>query len=250
MLFGNETISEYTRTNVAIWMMMAFQAGLINIGGFMACHRFVSHVTGFATFFGYEINDANYKYAYGMLLVPVFFLLGCMLSAQLVDLRLKRHKRPKYYLAFGLIFFILLGVLTAGLFGYFGAFGEPFRHLRDYVLLASLCLVCGLQNATVTSVSRSVIRTTHLTGITTDLGIGLMRWLFLNEPELREEVVKEKKANLMRTGIILFFVFGSMAGGFVFTKWHYGGFAIPVLTSGGLFLLMYYFQVYRFRARA
>ena len=59
---------------------MAFQAGLINIGGFMACHRFVSHITGFATFFGYEINQADTSAALSMLVVPMFFLFGCMIS--------------------------------------------------------------------------------------------------------------------------------------------------------------------------
>jgi uncharacterized membrane protein YoaK (UPF0700 family) len=47
-------------------MMMAFQAGVLNIGGFMACHRFVSHVTGFATFFGYELNTNDSYHAIGM----------------------------------------------------------------------------------------------------------------------------------------------------------------------------------------
>lgn len=225
---------------------MAFQAGLLNIGGFMACHRFVSHVTGFATFFGYEVNRADYRDAYGMLVVPLFFLLGCMLSAQLVDIRLKQHKRPKYYLSFGLIFMLVFGILTAGLLGYFGSFGEPFLLSRDYVLLALLCLICGLQNATVTTVSKSVVRTTHLTGITTDLGIGLVR--LINRHKISEDMQKEIRAIMMRVGIILFFFFGSLVGGYAFTNWKYAGFVIPTLTSGSLFFLMYYFQVYRLRS--
>jgi uncharacterized membrane protein YoaK (UPF0700 family) len=105
LLFGNESISHYTKYNVSTWMLMAFQAGVLNIGGFMACHRFVSHVTGFATFFGYEINQKDSSHAIGMLIVPLFFLLGAMVSAQLVDIRLKLHKKPKYYISFGLIFY-------------------------------------------------------------------------------------------------------------------------------------------------
>lgn len=73
MLYGNESISHYTPANVSIWMSMAFQAGILNIGGFMACHRFVSHITGFATFFGHEINQADNSHAFGMLAVPLFF---------------------------------------------------------------------------------------------------------------------------------------------------------------------------------
>jgi uncharacterized membrane protein YoaK (UPF0700 family) len=240
MLYGNESISYYSKSNVSIWMLMAFQAGLLNIGGFMACHRFVSHVTGFATFFGYEINQADNSHAIGMLVVPLFFLLGAMISGFLVDIRLKMHKRPKYYLSFGFIFILLLAIYIGGVVGLFGVFGEPLNNRSDYLLLIILCFTCGIQNGSITSVSKSVIRTTHLTGITTDLGIGLAR--MLSAKKLSETMENEKKATLMRVGIILFFGLGSVAGGFVFSKLAYYGFIIPVATSGVLFSLMLYFQ--------
>ncbi len=241
MLYGNESISHYTPGNISIWMSMAFQAGILNIGGFMACHRFVSHVTGFATFFGHEINQVDNSHAFGMLAVPLFFLFGCMISGQLVDIRLKLHKSPKYYITFGLIFFLLCIVFALGVFGYFGKFGEPLELSRDYTLLILLCLICGIQNGTIATVSKSVIRTTHLTGVTTDLGIGIVR--FLNRANLKGEIGTEVQANLMRAGIIFFFGFGSVLGGYIFKKLQYAGFFVPALTSGLLFGAMLYFQV-------
>lgn len=226
---------------------MAFQAGVLNIGGFMACHRFVSHVTGFATFFGYELSQPGGS-AFGMLATPLFFLMGAMLSGYLVDIRLKLHKKPKYYISFGIIFVLITAVLIGGAAGYFGTFGEPFNASRDYALLMMLCLTCGIQNGTITTVSKSVVRTTHLTGITTDLGIGLMR--FFNRHSLGDNYNDETKPNLMRIGIIFFFGFGSVVGGFAFSKFNYFGFAIPVVTSGVLFALMLYFQVFRKQATA
>src|ERR1700683_794226 len=104
MLYGNESISTYNRSNISIWMALAFQGGALNIGGFLACGRFVSHVTGFATYFGVEVSRSNYFSALGMLLVPLFFLIGAILSGLLVDIRLKLHKRPKYYILFGILF--------------------------------------------------------------------------------------------------------------------------------------------------
>ncbi len=246
MLYDNETISQYTPTNIAIWMSLAFQAGLLNIGGFMACHRFVSHVTGFATFFGYEINQPDNSHAFGMLIVPLFFMFGCMLSGQLVDIRVRLHKRPKYYLTFGVIFSLICAVLILGVSGYFGKFGEPMEFYRDYILLVILCLTCGIQNGTITSVSKSVIRTTHLTGITTDLGLGIVR--FLNRERLKNDMANEVHANLMRAGIIFFFGFGSVFGGYAFSKLQYWGFVIPAITSGSLFGLMLYFQIFKNRS--
>lgn len=240
MIYGNESISQYTKSNMAIWMSMALQGGLLNMGGFLACHRFVSHITGFAAFFGVELTQTDHNRAVGMLIVPMFFLFGCMLSGLLVDIRLRLHKKPKYYISFGLIFILLLLVFLGGEFGYFGEFGEPLEQIHNYILLTTLCLVCGIQNGTITTVSKSVVRTTHLTGITTDLGIGIMRYFYRDK--LGHETKSEDKINAIRVGIIFFFILGSVIGGFVFKTYGFGGFIIPVITSGILFLLMLYFQ--------
>lgn len=243
MLYGNESISHYSKSNVCIWMLLAFQAGVLNIGGFMACHRFVSHVTGFATFFGYEVSRPDSSHAIGMLVVPLFFLIGAMISGFLVDIRLRLHKKPKYYLSFGMIFFLILIVLISGITGQLGIFGQPLNNSKDYVLLILLCLTCGIQNGSITTVSKSVVRTTHLTGITTDLGIGLMR--LISGPIIHEDMTDEKKAVYMRIGIIICFGLGSVVGGFTFARFEYMGFAIPAITSGFLFITMLYFQFFK-----
>ncbi len=248
MLFGNESISHYTRPNIVVWMTLAFQAGMLNIGGFMACGRFVSHVTGFAAFFGYELGAGHYDPAIGMLLVPIFFLFGAMLSGWLVDLRLRLHKKPNYYVAFGVIFALIFLSLVAGVLGAFGAFGASLDETQGHLLLALLCLTCGVQNGTITTVSRAVIRTTHLTGITTDLGIGFVR--LLNRARLGEALGDEERANSMRIGIIAFFTLGSACGGVIFHRFGFYGFAAPLLTSGALFGVTFYYQVLRASARA
>lgn len=220
---------------------MAFQAGLINIGGLMASHRFVSHITGFASYFGLHMTQEREFRSWSLLLIPLFFLVGGMISGQLVDLRLKLGKRPKYYLSFGFIFFLTLFVWIAGITGYFGPFAGPVEKVENYYLVSLLCLICGIQNGTITTVSRSVIRTTHLTGITTDLGIGLVR--MFHRDQLKGKIPQEGSMNFIRLGIILCFFAGSAIGALVFKKWHFGGFVFPVFISGGLFTLMLYFQV-------
>jgi len=243
MIFGSESISAYTRGNMSLWMVLAFQAGLLNTGGFLAYHSFVSHVTGFATLFGVELGVGNYGRALGALLVPLCFLLGAMICAVLVDLRLKMGKKPKYYVVFGVLFVLILAIEIGGFNGLWGEFGEPLLRPRDYVLLGLLCLACGVQNAIVSMVSRSVVRTTHLTGITTDLGIGLVR--MLNAGKLNGLASDEAKANWMRVGIILFFIFGSTVGFHVFRDFGFRGFLFPTIISGLLFFMMIYFQIFR-----
>lgn len=222
---------------------MAFQAGLLNVGGFMACHRFVSHVTGFATYFGVDIGNQEFGHALGMLVVPLLFLCGSMLSGLLVDIRLKLHLKPKYYIVFGVMFILIMTVVVGGFNGFFGQFGGPLNHSQGYLLLSLLCLICGLQNGTITSVSRAVVRTTHLTGITTDLGIGLVR--VLNRGRLKENVDDDIRANWMRAGIIVFFGLGSLTGAFVFAQMNYRGFIVPAAITGILFATTIYFQTSR-----
>lgn len=243
MLYGNESIASYSKANATLWMVLAFQAGLINVGGLMACHSFVSHITGFATLFVVDSRESGAMATIGILVVPLFFLVGAMVSGALIDLRLKLHKKPKYYVAFGVLFLLLSLAAVGGFNGFFGVFGESHHTTRDYTLIALLCLACGLQNGLVTLVSRSVVRTTHLTGITTDLGIGLVR--ILNSKRISESLGDERKANFMRAGIILWFLFGSAAGFEFFHRFEFRGFVFPAAIYGALFFLTYYFQVFR-----
>ena len=224
---------------------MAFQAGGLNIGAYLASHHFVSHVTGFATLFGNEVARADYPRAVGLLAVPALFLIGAMISGFLVDIRLKLKKKPKYYIVFGVMFFLTTMVVILGFNGVFGSFGNPLTVARDYLLMAILCLICGIQNGTITSVSRSVVRTTHLTGILTDLGIGLVR--VLNGTKIDGGVDEDARANLMRLGLISSFVLGSIVGGFLFPSAGFRGFLLPVLVSGALFGVTLYFQVLKRR---
>lgn len=226
---------------------MAFQAGLLNIGGFMAGHHIVSHVTGFATFFGYHVSQTENYQALKILVIPMFFLLGSIVSGYFVDIRLRQHKRPKYYITFGIIFFLILLVFLAGLIGFWGEFGGEAGTSKGYLLLIILCFVCGIQNGTITVVSKSIIRTTHLTGITTDLGLGIVR--FLKRGKLKEQLLDEGRSNLMRVGIITSFILGSIVGGFIFNRLHFFGFLLPTFISGGLFFLMVYYQIHPRQAK-
>lgn len=207
------------------WFSLSFMAGNINAGGFLAAERFVSHVTGFATLFGIEAASGRWDQALGILSVPVFFLCGSIVSAYLVDSRFHRGHRPHYDWVMLLVFTCLVAVAFGGQFNMFGVFGEALRLKQDYFLLALLCLASGLQNAAITTASGASVRTTHLTGITTDLGIGIVR--VLSTTQYNSTHVKEARANWMRVGTITSFAVGSFVGAFLFLKLKYLGFLLP-----------------------
>lgn len=225
-MFYQSSISQYSTKNLLIWFVMAFQAGLLNIGGLLITGNFISHVTGFVTFFGHHLVQGEWSRALGMLNVPVFFLLGTMVSGYFIDSRMRAGKNPKYVVTFGLMFVLILFVFLLGVMGGWGGFQDEILRDEKYWALVTLCFVCGVQNATISTVSRSVVRTTHLTGIVTDLGIGLVRIFSKAAP------AEEKELNIMRIGIVSFFILGSIAGAFFYTKFLYWGFLLPTLIAG------------------
>ena len=93
--------------NLSVWCLMAFQAGVINTGGFIGCHRFVSHTTGFATAFGEAFAGAQWNLALSAAGVPLFFLAGVRISAYFVDRRVALGQTPQYTLLISIIVLIL-----------------------------------------------------------------------------------------------------------------------------------------------
>jgi uncharacterized membrane protein YoaK (UPF0700 family) len=219
--------SLYEHRNLFIWFLLAFQGGALNTGGYLAVHRFVSHVTGFATLAG--VAGAKYEWStmFGMLMVPVCFLLGVIISAWNVERQRVKNLIPRYSFVFSIIFFNILFVAVLGTLGYLGEFGEPLNSERDYLLLFMLSFTCGLQNAVISSASGAVIRTTHLTGLTTDFGIGLVR-LWSTRKNLHS---RELFASWCRLGIFWSFVGGSFVSALLYLNFKFYGFFLPLVIT-------------------
>lgn len=229
MLSQGFSLNHFSRLNFWIWCSLAFQAGAINAGGLLACHRFVSHVTGFATLFGTEMAFGHWVAALWIVTVPLFFICGGVVSALFIDHRQSRQRRPQYTQVIFLVGVVLIAVAALGANGQFSPFGAALDLSQDYKLLALLCLACGMQNAAVTSASGAVIRTTHLTGVTTDLSIGLVRVFSRHLSE--ETLMLERRKTFIRAGLIGSFIAGSLAGSFFFVQFEYLGFLFPATIS-------------------
>jgi uncharacterized membrane protein YoaK (UPF0700 family) len=94
-----------------------------------------------------------------------------------------------------------------------------------------------------TVASNAVVRTTHLTGITKDLGIGLVR--MFNSKRRPICLIEEFRDNSMRIGLILLFIAGSTIGYSVFAQFQFRGLILPCSISGLLFFTAFYLQVVR-----
>ena len=148
-----------------------------------------------------------------------------MVSAYFIDRRISEKKRPRYGLVMSLVAFFLFASAMGGALGWWGVFGQEALLGRDYFFLSFLCAASGFQNAALTSASGATIRTTHLTGITTDLGIGLVRASALRDDDPVKR--REAYANLFRAGTIFAFMLGSAIGAFLYLRYQYLGFLMP-----------------------
>jgi uncharacterized membrane protein YoaK (UPF0700 family) len=145
-------------------------AGAVNGTGFFAIGTYTSHMSGNLARIGDELAAGHFSLARGVLLLVLSFLGGAMIATLLI-----RHARRKggapYWRPLVLECVILFVFATVNVSSERGA------HLGSVAMTSLLCLAMGLQNALVTKLSGARLRTTHMTGVVTDIGIELAREL-------------------------------------------------------------------------
>jgi uncharacterized membrane protein YoaK (UPF0700 family) len=172
------TAAERTaRTNLHLGASLAFVAGAVNAGGVLVVGRYTSHMTGIVSSAADNLALGNLPLAITAFLSLLSFMSGAASTAIMVNY-LKRNENRNVYTA------PLL--LEAALLLIFGVVGANLQ-TREFVSLSLtailLCYVMGLQNALITKISNAEIRTTHVTGLCTDIGIELGKLFYWNRHE-------------------------------------------------------------------
>ena len=207
-------------SNRVLGLLLAFNAGAVNAGGFLVVHQYTSHMTGFVSMLADNLVLGQMPLVLGALGVLWAFMSGAGTTAILINWARQRKLHGSYALPL-----LLMAVLML-LFGLMGAitlsWPTPFAVPLTVLLLS---FIMGLQNATVTKMSSSQIRTTHMTGVVTDLGIELGKMLYWNRTGTApESQVRANQARLrLFAGLLGMFLVGGVAGaagfkhlGFVF----------------------------------
>lgn len=185
------------------WLLFTFAAGAVNAAALMACQTYVTHVTGTVTRLGMEV--IHFEPFLDFALVLGCFISGAMLSGLLINGRAHAGKRPLFSVPLWIAFCLVLFTALGGHFGLLGAFGGAVTHTVDFLLLSLLSFAMGLQNAAIATSTGLLVRTTHLTGPATDLGIHLAE-LFFTTDEARAHA---KRHAALRAGKIASFAAGA-----------------------------------------
>ncbi len=190
--------------HVLSWFLLAAAAGAVNGFAFLECQQFVTHVTGTVTRLGLSWHSWDLAAEYATVLVA--FVIGAVISVVWIQGRAYCGKRPSWAAPLVVVSLILVSVGVAGHFGAFVPFGS--RVASDpppFILLSLLAFAMGLQNAAVATTTGLAIRTTHLTGPATDLGIQLGTAWFARGTERRAALV----GAMLRSGKIAAFMLGA-----------------------------------------
>lgn len=206
---------------IGIWLL-AFVAGMVNVVGFLCfSHQSVTHLTGTTSMLGASLGAADTRAMLRYLSVLGSFVFGAFVSGYTVRdgaLQLGRH--------YGVI--MIAEALLLYLSPHFLA-----RTSMWGIYLASCA--CGLQNGMVTNYSGAVVRTTHVSGMFTDLG------LFLGNA-LRGQVYDRRRLQLCCL-VISGFLLGGVASSWLFTA--LGVFALYVPATVVLLAAFGYFSYAR-----
>lgn len=162
------------QANTRLGVTLAFVAGATNAGGFLAVGEYTSHMTGVVSTVADSLVLGRTEFALTGLAMLAAFVLGAMTTAILVNWGFQRRLHSAYGLPL---------VLEAALLLVFGLFGGAMNYAVYFfapVTVTLLCFIMGLQNAVITKISRAEIRTTHLTGLVTDVGIELGKMVYIN----------------------------------------------------------------------
>lgn len=192
-------------------LTLATTAGAINAVGFLGQHhQALSHMTGTATVLGLELARGGYGVALHALWILTAFFLGCLLSGAIIaqsSLRLGR----RYGVALSLESALLLAAV------YFLRQGAS---VGDYLA----AMACGLQNAMVSTYSGATMRTTHITGMVTDLGIACGHFL-------RGAGVDWFRFRIYGVLLLGYFA-GALLGALGYERWGYDTLLLPAILSG------------------
>ncbi|MBC8134643.1 MAG: DUF1275 domain-containing protein [Fibrella sp.] len=209
-----------------VWVgagVLAFIAGMVNVVGLLGFdHQTVTHLTGTTTMLAAALAHLDATAILHFAAILLSFFVGTVFSGYIIQdtaFRLGRRYSAALLIESALLC-VAVPLLTVN---------------KEWGIYCTSC-ACGLQNAMVSTYSGTVIRTTHLSGMFTDLGIFLghaIRGLPVNKHRLRLSLL-----------IISAFFSGGVLGAILFRSLEYATLYIPAIITSFIAIVyaLYFFH--------
>ncbi len=192
---------------------LAFVAGMVNVVGYLGFeHQAITHLTGTTTLLGAALVQGELRAVVHLLGVIVAFVGGAVASGVIIqDSALQLGRR------YGLALAVESMLLTAAV---------PLFERQQIAGALCAAAACGLQNAMASTYSGSLVRTTHLSGLFTDIGIALGH-------ALRGMPIARRRFALCVL-VICSFLAGGVAGAWLYSSFGYRTLYFPAALTGGV----------------
>lgn len=169
-MFRHEGEGRTAAENRLLAGYLASVAGYVNVAGISSLGVSTSHATGNVARLVVALSEGQLTAAATVSLLIASFFAGAFFASLVIEAN-DPSRAPRTYGAL-----LLTEALLFGLFLCAGTLLPATTPTRQDVLASLLCAAMGLQNSLVTRLSGAVVRTTHLTGVLTDLAIEAARW--------------------------------------------------------------------------
>ncbi|HEY9535034.1 MAG TPA: YoaK family protein [Mucilaginibacter sp.] len=215
------------KQNLMLASSTAMVSGMTNVVGLMAFLAFTSNITGHVANLSKHIVEQNF----GEMLIFLFWLLMFFAGAFLANFIVKSLEGKSYYRAHSIPIVIEIVVLL-----FVAIYGNSFYHETQWereVVISVLLFSMGLQNSLVSTVSGGLIKSSHLTGLFTDLGGEVAEWVHPKTGRTKGVLNKI----YIRLTVLGFYILGGIIGGYFFNLYEFAIFyCVPLI----LLTILYY----------
>ena len=213
--------------NLRLGIFTAIIAGMVNVASLVLFYSFTSNLTGHFAILAQEIADGKW---FQMLVVFFWILLffsGSFLSNNLIINSTKKNTFISHSIP------MILEIMCFVFVGIYGQFFYTETLTQTEILVSVLLFSMGLQNGLTASISNFQVKTTHLTGLTTDLAIHLS---MLTKKKYRMNIQVVEKTKLM-AAIMGSYLIGGIFSGLII---HYVQFQVFYFISAAMLGVMTY----------
>lgn len=190
------------KDNLQLGILTSFSAGMVNVMSVILFFAFTSNVTGHYAILAQEISKGNWFQAAIVFVWISLFMAGSFTS----NLFVINGKNRRYLAHLIPMVFEVICLLSVAL--YLQYYYQDTLKETEF-LIAILLYSMGLQNGLTASISNFAVKTTHLTGLTTDLGI---TFSMFTKREFREDLETVRKAKLLISILCSYLSGGILAG--------------------------------------
>lgn len=211
LIRGWTDVQRTPQANTRLGVTLAAVAGAANAGGFLAVNQYTSHMTGVISGVADALVLGQFTHVLTGVVMLLAFMGGAMCTAILVNWGMRRQLHSAYGLP------LLLESALLLVFGLFGGVISVAAHLFVPLTVVLLCFIMGLQNAVITKISHAEIRTTHMTGLVTDMGIELGKLVYVNPGQSERPVRANRDKLRLQAKLIGAFGSGAVVGALGFS---------------------------------